>query len=291
MENSPSENQLLVGAHMSTEGGLFRAVERGAQIGCTAIQLFTRNPSQWFSPPLSEKDVTEFRDAVSRTKMAAVVAHDSYLINLASPDASLRKRSIAAMLDELDRASALGIPLLVTHLGAHTGQGEENGLQTLVDSLDEVTDARPDAPVSVCLETTAGQGTSLGWAFEHIAWVLSKLSAPGRFRTCFDTCHVFAAGYDLVTRDAYEKTWREFDKVVGIRYLAVMHLNDAKKELGSRVDRHAHIGKGEIGEGAFRRIMQDPELRGIPKILETPESETMHAVNLSVLRELAARTG
>jgi deoxyribonuclease-4 len=266
---------------------MYRAAERGAELGCRAIQVFTRNPSQWFSPALTEADIDAYRRAIGATQLESVVAHDSYLINLASSNPQLRQRSMNAMLDEMDRATSLGIGEVVTHLGAHTGAGEEAGLQTLTDSLDAVIDQRPESPVKIALETTAGQGTTLGWRFEQIASVLSKVQNIRRFSVCFDTCHVHVAGYDLLTPEGIEFTWSEFENVIGMEYLGVIHLNDAKKERGSRIDRHEHIGKGQIGVAAFQYILASPKLSSVPKILETPDSETMHSVNLDMLRSLA----
>ena len=277
---------LLIGGHMSAAGGLYRALERGDEHGFTAVQLFLKSPTQWAGKALTERDAGRFRATLARTGISAVLAHNSYLINLASPDRELRERSIKAMRDELDRATCLGIPHLVSHLGAHMGVGEAVGLDTLVGSVDRIADARPDAPVRIVLETTAGQGTMLGGRFEHLAYVRSRVEAPERLAFCFDTCHVHVAGYDLTTRQGFDETCSVFDRVVGVEHLAVVHLNDAKHERGSRADRHEHIGQGRLGLDPFRWIMNSRTFSRVPKIVETPDMETMHPVNVARLREL-----
>ena len=277
----------LIGGHMSAGGGPHKAVERGEEIGCTAIQLFTRNPTQWKSPALTDAKVQRFHEAMEASKIAFAAAHDSYLINLATPDRELRNRSIGAFVDELDRAEALGIPVVVTHLGAHMGEGDEAGLAALVESLNHIANLRPGSATKIALETTAGQGTSLGWRFEHLAEVLEGVEERKRLVTCFDTCHVHAAGYDLSTDEASEETWRSYDRTVGIDTVALIHMNDAKAPRGKRVDRHEHIGQGQLGLTPFRWILTSIKLAHVPKVVETPQADTMHRENVTCLRRLA----
>lgn len=286
---SPAACDGLLGAHMPTSGGLYKALVSGKAIGCTAVQLFTSSPRQWNAPPLKEVDIAAFQKAREETGITVAVAHDSYLINLAAPAEDVLKRSQAAFRAELDRAEQLGLLWVVTHMGAHLDQGEDEAFDRLIVSLKEVL-AETDAAgysVGIALETTAGQGTGLGWRFEQLARVLCGVGKHPRLGICVDTCHIFVAGYDIRTADAYEATLAEFDSVVGLDHLKIIHANDAKKPLGSRVDRHEHIGQGEIGRDAFARMMRDCRLSHIPVIIETPDSETMHPVNLSVLQRMA----
>jgi deoxyribonuclease-4 len=254
------------------------------------VQLFTGSPRQWSHPPLKAEEVAAFHKARESTDVVFTVAHDSYLINLAAPTADVLERSRTAFRRELDRAEQLGIPWVVTHMGAHLDQGEEEAIARLVHSLKlvlEATDAEGYS-AGIALETTAGQGTGLGWRFDQLGEVLRGVGPHPRLGVCLDTCHVFVAGYDLRDEAAYEATWAEFDRHIGREKLKVIHANDAKKPLGSRVDRHEHIGQGEIGAAAFARLLTDVRLAHVPVILETPDSETMHAVNLARLKRLAA---
>lgn len=287
--SSVSANRLL-GAHMPTAGGLEKSLLAGKEIGCTAVQLFTGSPRQWSHPPLAEERIAAFHAAREQTGIDFTVAHDSYLINLAAPMADLLERSRKAFRSELDRAHLLNIPWVVTHMGAHLDEGEEAGLGRLIESLRTVLEEtdRDGCPVGIALETTAGQGTGLGWRFDHLGQVLDAVGPHPRLGVCLDTCHVFAAGYDLRDAEAYERTWSAFDAAIGIDRLKVIHANDARKPLGSRVDRHAHIGQGEIGIGAFARLVCDPRLLHIPIVIETPDMESMHKVNLARLKRLAA---
>jgi deoxyribonuclease-4 len=277
---------MLLGAHRSTAGGLHNAILSGQEIGCEAVQLFVKNCSQWDARPLTEEEVATFHRTFQKSSVKTLVAHDSYLINLASPDPDLREKSIQAFIAELDRCAALGIPRLVTHLGAHRGAGEKAGLATLTASLNEIHRQRPDCLVRILLETTAGQGTSLGYRFEHLAAVLEGLDAPGRVGVCFDTCHVFAAGYDLRTPETYGDTMAAFGRIVGGEKLEVFHANDSRRKLGSRVDRHARIGQGELGDDAFRHLLRDGRYTDRPLLLETPGLEN-HAADLARLRRLS----
>jgi deoxyribonuclease-4 len=275
---------------MPTAGGLHKGLLGGHAIGCTAVQLFTTSPRQWTQPPLAPEAVQLFHEARESTGIDFIVAHDSYLINLAAPTSDVLERSRKAFRGELDRADTLGIPWVVTHMGAHLDQSPDEGVARLVESLRRILDETDALGYSagVALETTAGQGTGLGHRFEQIAQVLDGVGRHTRLAVCLDTCHIFAAGYDLRDETAYEETWREFEERIGIDRLVVIHANDAKKSLGSRVDRHAHIGEGEIGRAAFARLVTDARLLHVPIIIETPDADTMHAVNLRLLRRLAA---
>ena len=281
------QNPLLLGVHVSIAGGIYNAVARGEAIGCTAIQVFTRNASRWQSKPLVEDDVRAFRQAFKNGSLSYIAAHDSYLINLASPDPVLRHKSIQAFLDEMKRCAALGIPDLVMHPGAHMGAGVETGIQTIADSLRTIFREAPDN-VRVLIENTAGQGTSLGARFEEITELIDQIPG-GCLGVCFDTCHAFASGYDLRSAQSCAEVFNRFDQLLGLEKLALFHLNDSKKPLGARVDRHDHVGKGMIGTDGFAALMADQRLRHIPKILETPSGEKhCHDLeNLAFLRRLA----
>ena len=278
---------LLIGAHMSIAGGLHLAIARGEETGCAAIQVFTKNASQWRGKAISPVEADAFRQAWQESSIGPVIAHDSYLINLAAPDEAMWRKSIAAFVDEMERCATLGIPELVMHPGAHLGAGEAAGLQRLSAAFREIFAAGPTG-VSVLLENTAGQGTCLGHRFEHLAAVIEQVP-EGRFGVCFDTCHAWAAGYDLATAAGYAAVISEFDRVIGLERLRAFHVNDCKKGLGCRVDRHEHIGRGSIGEAGFAALMQDPRFAGVPKILETPKGEgaELDRVNLALLRRLS----
>jgi deoxyribonuclease-4 len=281
---------LLLGAHMSIAGGVDLAPLRGQQVGCRTIQLFTKSSNQWRARPLPPEEIERFRANLQTTGIAPAAAHDSYLINLASTDPALHHKSMAAFLEELERAEALGIPYLVAHPGAHMGAGEEAGLRQVAISIRELLKRTRGYQVQAVLETTAGQGTSLGHRFEQIAAILDQIGLPERTGVCLDTCHVFAAGCDIRTPDGYAGVIREFDRTVGIANLKVIHLNDSKRGLGCRVDRHEHIGKGAIGLEAFRCLVTDPCLRGLPMIIETPKDNDFVSAdsrNLQTLRRLA----
>jgi deoxyribonuclease-4 len=278
----------LIGAHMSTAGGLKNSLYTGKAIGCTAVQLFTGSPRQWHHPPLDLKVAEEFHAAKEETGITFTVAHDSYLINLAAPDVEVLERSRKAFRLEMDRAEELGIPWLVTHMGAHLKTGEDTGLKVLCESLTALLDETEGMVAGVALETTAGQGSTLGDKFEHLARIIDGCARHPRLGVCLDTCHIFVAGYDIRTEEAYEKTFNHFGETVGFDRLKVIHANDAKKPLGSRVDRHEHIGEGEIGIEAFGRLVTDPRMLHAPVIIETPDLETMHPVNLGKLQRLAS---
>ncbi|MBV9848883.1 MAG: deoxyribonuclease IV [Armatimonadetes bacterium] len=278
-----------LGAHMPTAGGHACALTAGHGIGCEAVQIFTASPRQWRAPELKEETILAWRQALAECGTKKTIAHDSYLINLAAPPGSeVLAKSRAAFRAEIERAEALGLDFLVSHPGAHGGDGEDVGIARLIESLDILHAETAGAKVRVALETTAGQGTYLGGRFEHLTRILNGVKDPERLAVCLDTCHIFAAGYDIRTPAGYEETMAQFDRIIGLPWLQVVHANDSAKPFGSHADRHAHIGEGEIGLEAFRRLVNDPRLAGLPIIVETPDSETMHEVNVRRLRELIA---
>jgi len=278
----------LLGAHMSIAGGVGNAFVEGKKAGCEAIQIFTKSSRQWASKPYTKEEIEQFHLNRKETGIGAVVAHDSYLLNMGSPDTALRTRSVAAFIDEFERCEALGVTNLIAHPGSHVGAGELDGIKTIARSLDEVHKACPGYGAKVTLEITAGQGSNLGYRFEQIASMIDATRNSDRLRVCFDTEHAFAAGYDLRTKDGYERTFGEFDEIIGIDRLAAFHLNDSKKEFNSRVDRHEHIGKGFIGVEAFRMLMNDRRFWGLPMCLETPKGPDLKEdrENLALLRSL-----
>jgi len=267
----------FLGAHMPTGKGLGDAVRRGKEIGCKAVQVFTNSPQQWRAKAITDDMVAAFRAEFD----LPVISHDSYLVNLCGPDPDKREQSINGLIAELTRCKTYGIPGAVSHMGAHMGQGEEEGLRIIAESARRVLGETEGT--MILMETTAGQGSSLNYRFEHIATLLETVDDP-RLQVCLDTCHIYAAGYDL--RNDYDGVWAEFDRLVGIKNLRAIHVNDSKKALGSRVDRHEAIGEGELGIEPFRRLVNDPRLEEIPMFLETPEADTMHTVNLQRLRDL-----
>ena len=283
----------ILGAHQSIAGGYYKAVDIGAQTGCQVIQVFTKNTNQWRGKPITPDEATKFRDALEKAGIECPIAHDSYLINLASPDDVLWKKSIEAMIDEVQRASILEIPWVVSHPGAYTTTSEEEGLKRIVTALDEIHAKTKRLSAGILLETTAGQGTTLGWRFEHLAAIRAGVKDNHRLGVCFDTCHVFAAGYKMSTQAEYKATMKEFDRTVGLDQIRAFHLNDSLKDCGSRVDRHAHIGKGKIGLEPFGWLLRDRRFRKVPMVLETPkgqqDGEECDIINLRTLRELAAK--
>ena len=278
----------LFGAHFSIAGGLYHAADTCLEYQCQTFQLFTKNASQWAAKPLTSEDITAFKSAVKLAKAKFVTAHDSYLINLAATDDGLFAKSVDAFVIELERAEALGLMYLVTHPGAHVGSGDEAGLLRVKQGLDEAHRRCPGYKVKVLLETTAGQGTTLGWKFEHLATIFETVEEPERLGVCLDTCHVFAAGYDIRTPETYAATMQTFDDIIGLKQIKVFHVNNSLKAFGSRVDRHAGIGLGHIGEEAFRLLVTDPRFAKLPMILETPKEDAdgglMDPINLGKLR-------
>jgi deoxyribonuclease IV len=291
-----THQKLLLGAHMSIGGGVHTAIERGCSIACTAIQIFVKNNMQWFARPLTGDEVRAFLNHQQRGKLLSIFAHANYLINLAATNPQFLVNSMRSLSEELVRADQLELPFLVMHPGAHLGAGEEAGLEKIVGSINCVFRVIPKVKTRIALETTAGQGSCLGHRFEHIAYIINNVREPERLCVCIDTAHIFAAGYDIRSESGTKKTLREFDRVIGIDRLVAIHVNDSKTARGSRVDRHQHIGKGQIGLDAFRFIMRDRRFRKIPKVLETPKGKEMREDirNLKTLRGLvgpSSRTG
>ena len=281
-----------LGAHESVAGGLHLAFERILQVGGESLQIFTRNQRQWKAPPLSETEIAAFTNAWKEAGNMPVASHASYLINLGSSKPEQAEKSVVALADELQRCALLGISFAVFHPGSHGGAGVETGLANVTTHLDQVLERAGDgcAAVTVLLETTAGQGTGLGYRFEELAYILENTRYPDRLGVCVDTCHIFAAGYDIRTPATYAATFAEFDRIIGVDRIRFFHLNDSKKELGSRVDRHEHIGKGCIGLEGFRSLVNDPRFSGHAMTLETPKGKDLaeDRENLAVLRSLSA---
>ena len=279
---------MILGAHVSTAGGIHNAIKNGTDLQCNTIQIFLRNPNQWRGKPLTSEIVEKFTTAWSETDLGEVIVHDIHLSNLASPKIDVLEKSRQAFREQMELAQQLGLRYIVTHLGAHLGEGETVGLKKLTHSFDFLFENAEAPDVMPLLETTAGQGTNLGYRFEHLRDVIGMSKYSDRFGVCFDTCHVFAAGYDMRTESDCETTFKQFDDIIGLERLKAFHLNDAKSEYQSRVDRHEHIGKGNIGTTAFVYILNDARFAETPLIIETPEMKTMHEVNLAKLRDLKA---
>jgi deoxyribonuclease IV len=292
---------MRIGAHMSAAGGVSKAVERAAVHGCEALQIFTKNANQWRGKPLDAAEVRLFRDRIEQTGITPVVSHASYLINLATTFPVLREQSIAAFVDEIDRAETLGLLGVVIHPGTCTAGPEDEALRLIADAIREAFKARPRGKTLVLLEHTAGQGRTLGYRFEHLAAVITHMRGSRRVGVCLDTCHLVASGYDITTEAGYRDTFEQFDRIVGIDRLKVFHGNDSKRPCGSRVDRHEHIGQGCLGLEPFRRLLHDPRFAGLPMLIETEKtagSEKKGAIvadpldmkNLDTLRRLRSET-
>jgi len=275
-----------IGAHTSVAGGLYKAVERSRTFEGTAIQIFSKNNNRWSAPPLDEEAISLWRSALTDSAIESVAIHDSYLINLCSPDPDTLARSLDAFIDEHTRAAQLGIRLLNFHPGAACGRDREEAVALVAENINRAHEATAGNDTISVIETTAGQGTTLGHRFEEIAAIIDGVDDKSRVAVCIDTCHVFAAGYDIRTRDGYEETIAEFDALIGLDRLLLLHLNDSKAAFGSRVDRHEHIGKGAIGEEGFRMLMSDERLIDVPKVIETPKGKDMteDVENLALLR-------
>jgi deoxyribonuclease IV len=288
MKTKTTRRGPLLGAHMSIAGGVDKSLLLGKTVDCHAIQIFTKSSRQWAAKPYTREEIELFDFNRQATGITTVIAHDSYLLNLGSPDVTLRERSIAAFIDELERCEILRVSNLVTHPGSHLGAGEDEGIKTIARSLDEVHQACPGYKTKVTLEITAGQGSNLGYRFDQIRKMIDATRESDRLRVCFDTEHAFAAGHDIRTKEGYERTFAEFDETIGLEMLAAFHLNDSKKEFNSRVDRHEHIGKGHIGVEAFRFLLNDKRFWGLPMCLETPKGPDLKEdkENLAVLRSL-----
>jgi deoxyribonuclease-4 len=282
------KHRVLLGAHMSIEGGVHTAFKRGTSIGCTTMQVFVKNNNRWNGTPLTGEDIQNYKSAEAKASIAPVFAHAAYLINLCAINALVLRRSRDAFTDELRRCEAFGIKALIFHPGAHLGAGEKEGIRRIAESLNMIHEQTRGLKTLSTLEGTAGQGTALGYRFEHLRAIIDSVEQQKRMAVCLDTCHLFAAGYDIRTEEGWARTMRDFDETVGFERLVAIHTNDSKRELGSRVDRHEHIGMGRIGRAGFKMLMNDARMEHIPKILETPKSEDMHEDrrNMKVLRSL-----
>jgi deoxyribonuclease-4 len=284
----------ILGAHQSIAGGYYKAVERAQAVGCNCVQIFTKNNNQWRAKELSDDDVALFRAALKEHGVSHPLAHDSYLINLASPDLVLWKKSVDSFVMEMLRADRIGIPYLVTHPGAYTTASEEVGIAAVARALDEVHRQTRGIKTRCLLENTAGQGSCLGCRFEQLAAILEHVQNPDLVGVCIDTCHLFAAGYPIGTAKEYQATMRSLDKIIGLKLVRAFHVNDSLKPLGSRVDRHAHIGRGMIGKEAFRLLVNDRRFRKVPMYLETPKGmekgKDLDAINLRTLRRLIKKS-
>lgn len=278
----------LLGAHMSIAGGIYNAPERGVKAGCNVIQLFTQNANQWKGKAVSDEDAKLFQVKLAASGISDVVSHDIYLINLAAAAGEVRDKSLVGFREELERCARLGIAKIVMHPGSHNGDGEEVGIKRVCEAFDQLFSQVPQFTGQVLLENTAGQGTNLGHRFEHLKAIIEGSSFRERFGVCLDTCHAFAAGYQISEKDGFLRTFEEFDAAIGLPALLAFHLNDSKKGLGCRVDRHEHIGAGALGLEAFRLIMNEPRFAQIPKFIETPkgDDDEMDLVNLKLLRSL-----
>ena len=274
---------LKIGAHVSASGGAHKIFQRGKELDCECLQLFTRAPSQWKAKPLTEEQIALFRSERKAHGSIPVIAHDIYLNNLAAEDDKIRKRSIKTMVEEIGRCYQLGVDGLVCHLGSHKG-GAKPGIRRYASAIKTILKRTENTPTPILLETCAGQGNCLGHELDHLSQVILRNDSHPRLGVCVDTCHIFVAGYDLRDRDSYELFWNLFDESIGLDRLQAFHLNDSKKPLGSRVDRHDHIAKGEIGEAAFQFLLQDRRFKGLPAVIETPESKTMAQTNIDRLK-------
>jgi deoxyribonuclease-4 len=276
------------GAHMSTGGGVWKALQRGIAIRCDIVQIFVKNNMQWFGKPHSLDDLALYANELASQKLTSVFGHAGYLINLGAPASENRDKSVKSLIQEIHFATELGLPFLVFHPGAHLGTGEAAGIKQIVAGLNEVFQATKSSPVRIALENTAGQGTCLGHELKHLAAIYDKVNRPERLGVCLDTAHFFEAGYDLRTPKGWDAAMGEVGELIGLKQVLAFHLNDSKTDLGSRVDRHAGIGEGKIGREAFRHIVNDSRFRDLPGCLETPKSPDMHedVENLAILRSL-----
>ncbi len=278
----------LLGAHMSIAGGVGEALLRGQRAGCDCVQIFTKSSRQWAAKPYGAEEIAAFKRNQAETGIEIVVAHDSYLLNLGAPDEKLRTRSVAGLIDELERCELLGVPFLIAHPGSHVGTGEAAGIKTIAHSIDEAHQACHGLKVRLALEITAGQGSNLGCSFEQMGRIFNAVKENDRLRLCFDTQHAFASGYDLREEEGYQRAFGELDRHIGLKRVVAFHLNDSKKPLNSRVDRHEHIGKGQLGLPFFRRLLNDRRFFGLPMCLETPKGPELKEdiENLATLRGL-----
>lgn len=280
------EKTILLGAHVSISGGFYKAIEKGEQIGCTAIQIFTKSGRSWFAKKITNEEIKKFKETLKNSHIKYVIAHASYLINIGSPKKEMEKKSIAGLELELERCEQLGIKYLVVHPGAHLKEGEEKCLKQIAKNLDKIL-KKHKGKTKILLETTAGQGTNVGYKFEQIKEILDLSKEKNKLGVCLDTCHIFSAGYDIGSPKGYEKVMKQFSKIIGLKNLKVVHLNDSKTKLNSKKDRHENIGKGTIPLSTFRLIMNDKRLEKIPKILETPvKTGDEHSKEIKMLKAM-----
>jgi deoxyribonuclease IV len=277
---------MLIGGHFPISGGINKALELTMEAHGNTVQIFTKSPGQWKSRVISNTEAEEFKRFQNCSAIRPVIVHASYLINLASGDDNLRSKSIRAMIDEILRAELVGGEYVIIHMGAHLEQTVEKGLRDFAGGIEECLESTQNSKVMILLETTAGMGTQLGWKFEQVSDVMRMCSRHPRIGVCVDTCHIFAAGYDIRDIEGYRRTFHDFDRIIGLENLRVIHMNDSKKPLGSRIDRHEYIGEGFIGTNAFAEIMNDPIFENIPLILETPNPEVMHKQQIKFLLSL-----
>jgi len=283
---TPKES-LLIGAHTSAAGGAYKALLEGKEIGATTVQLFTRNQKRWASKEITDEEADLFKKTLDETGLSHIMCHDSYLINLGCPNKENLEKSRKAFKEELIRCQKLGISYLNFHPGASLDGSVEDCLDTIVESLEELSTLAEKGTTKLLIEATAGQGSTIGYKFEHLAYLTEKLHKKVPIGVCIDTCHIFAAGYDLRTPEAFEHTIQEFDRIVGLKYLYAFHVNDSLKPLGSRVDRHAPLGEGEIGMECFKLLMQHPKTRNLPKYLETPDGPSLWKKEIQLLKKFA----
>ena len=279
------------GAHESISGGVFNAIERGQTATCDVIQMFNKSNSQWRAKKIEQAELDKYFEKIEETGVTVATSHSSYLINIASPDKELNEKSYRSLKEEMERCQMLKIPNLVLHPGSHVGTGEEAGIKRIIKNLNKLFKELKNNNVCLLLETTAGQGSNLGYTFEQIGEMIDGVKNQDHIGVCLDTCHIFAAGYPISDPKEYKKTMKKFDDIIGIDKLRIIHMNDSKKEFGSRRDRHEHIGKGHIGIEAFRNIVNDKRLKNIPMILETPKEEELKEdiENLKLLRSLVKK--
>ena len=280
--------KLLLGTHVSVSGGLSTAFQRAESVGCTTMQIFVKNANQWHAKAISSSEAELYRESAAKSRLSPIIAHAAYLINLCAANPLVLEKSRSAYEDELRRCELLGIDSLVFHPGAHVGAGEAEGIKLVIESINMIHESTPGFRVRTTIETTAGQGTTLGYTFEHLAAIIDGVEDKDRMAVCMDTCHLFTAGFPIHTAGGWKSTMEKFDALIGLKYLAAIHVNDSMKPFGSRLDRHEQIGKGQIGLEGFRPMMNDPRLLSVPKILETEKSEDMHEdiENMERLRSL-----
>ena len=282
----PFQNHPPLGAHTTTAGGVYNSIYAGKAIGCDVVQLFSKNQMQWKGKELTGEEVEKFQLAIRETAVYPMAIHDAYLINLASPEAAIYNKSYTAFVEELQRSEKLGVSYLIMHPGSHVSSGESEGLKKIAISLEKAFQESKIEHTTILLEATAGQGTNLGYTFEQLKFIIDESHLDDHVAVCVDTCHIFTAGYDIRNPEAWAKVKQKFDQVIGLDKLKVFHLNDSKRELGSKRDRHERIGKGEIGLGGFRTLLNDPDLREIPMIMEIPGGEGAYAEDLKLLRSI-----